>query len=78
MHGTPKGKIVACGLRHAHVAATRYAVKLLLKDLWIAWRRDAREESAGSGNHAASSEDMRLDGGICRLTWWRRRRGKSR
>ncbi len=38
-HSNRKGEILTCGLRHAHVAAMRYAVKLLLKDMWGAWRR---------------------------------------
>jgi hypothetical protein len=37
-HTTRKGEILTCGLMHAHVAAMRYAVKLLLRDLWVAWR----------------------------------------
>jgi transposase len=42
-HTTRKGTIVACGRIHAHRAAMRYAVKALLKDLWVAWRTHSRE-----------------------------------
>ena len=42
-HTTRKGDILTCGLKHAHVAAMRYAVKLLLRDLWAAWRLAARD-----------------------------------
>jgi hypothetical protein len=38
-HTNKKGLPVTCGLMHAHMAAERYAVKLLLRDLWVAWRR---------------------------------------
>jgi hypothetical protein len=38
-HSTRKGEILTCGLMHAHVAAMRYAVKLLLRDVWVAWRK---------------------------------------
>jgi hypothetical protein len=37
-HMNRKGDPMTCGLMHAHVAAMRYAIKALLKDLWIAWR----------------------------------------
>lgn len=37
-HTNRKGVILTCGLMHAHVAAMRYAVKTLLRDLWVAWR----------------------------------------
>lgn len=37
-HTNRKGDVLTCGLMHAHVAARRYAVKLLLRDLWAAWR----------------------------------------
>ena len=36
-HKDKSGKVMTCGLLHAHNAAMRFAVKLLLKDLWIAW-----------------------------------------
>jgi hypothetical protein len=48
-HTNRKGEILTCGLMHAHVAAMRYAVKLLLRDLWIAWQThscDAPDQSA--------------------------------
>jgi hypothetical protein len=44
-HTTRKGELVACGLMHAHRAAMRYAVKLLVRDLWVAWRRNPRPVS---------------------------------
>jgi hypothetical protein len=37
-HTNRKGETLPCGLMHAHVAAMRYAVKLLVRDLWVAWR----------------------------------------
>jgi hypothetical protein len=36
---TNKGQVVRCGLLHAHNAAMRYSVKVLLRDLWVAWRK---------------------------------------
>ncbi len=47
-HTTRKGALVRCGLAHAHVAAMRYAVKALLKDLWSAWRALGRDVSTTS------------------------------
>jgi len=37
-HTNRQGEPVQCGRMHAHVAAMRYAVKVLLRDLWVAWR----------------------------------------
>jgi hypothetical protein len=56
-HMTGKGETAPCGLMHAHVAAMRYAVKLLLKDLWAAWRTVAAGESR---QIIRSSEEFRL------------------
>ena len=41
--GTDK-KPIKCGLGHAHNAAMRYAVKMMLKDLWIEWHQRDRLE----------------------------------
>ena len=48
VHKDRNGKLLACVKQaenketsaHVHSAAMRYAVKQLLKDLWVAWRRD--------------------------------------
>jgi len=45
-HTNRKRETVACGLNHAHSAAMRYAVKLLLRDLWNAWRTLGGEVAA--------------------------------
>ena len=39
VHRNKNGTIVGCGDKHAHNAAQRYAVKMLLKDLWVEWYR---------------------------------------
>ncbi len=44
-HTTRKGETVMCGLMHGHAAAMRSAVKLLLRDLWVAWRTLGRDAS---------------------------------
>ena len=46
-HLTRRGQTLPCGLLHAHRAAMRYAVKALLRDLWLAWR--AAEQPPGDG-----------------------------
>jgi transposase len=38
-HTNRNGDAIPCGLNHAHNAAMRYAVKYLLRDLWVAWRK---------------------------------------
>lgn len=38
VHADRAGLVLACGRAHADAAAQRYAVKLLLRDLWLAWR----------------------------------------
>jgi hypothetical protein len=37
-HTDRQRQVIACGLMHAHRAAMRYAIKLLLRDIWVAWR----------------------------------------
>jgi hypothetical protein len=36
-HKKRDGTVIVCALGHAHMAAKRYAVKRLLRDLWKAW-----------------------------------------
>jgi hypothetical protein len=43
-HLNKKREAITCGLLHAHMAAMRYAVKLLLRDLWVAWRTVAQHD----------------------------------
>jgi hypothetical protein len=38
-HTNRRHQVVTCGLMHAHRAAMRYAAKLLLRDLWVAWQK---------------------------------------
>lgn len=39
VHKNKEGKVIKCGLAHAHNAAMRYAVKEMLKEMWVEWRR---------------------------------------
>jgi hypothetical protein len=40
-HRDHAGNVLQCDRRHAHAAAMRYAVKRLLRDLWVEWRHAA-------------------------------------
>ena len=46
-HTNRKGDAILCGLNHAHMAAMRFAVKVLLRDLWVAWRTVGRDAVPG-------------------------------
>lgn len=48
-HRTWQGDIRSCTRKHPHFAAMRYAVKLLLRDLWLAWRRECPAEPLFGG-----------------------------
>jgi len=37
-HKDAGGAVIACGDGHAHAAAMRYAVKCLLRDMWVEWQ----------------------------------------
>lgn len=44
-------EVIKCGDAHAHNAAMRYAVKCLIRDLWIEWRQVMSESDQLSGGH---------------------------
>jgi hypothetical protein len=45
-HRDAEGRTVKCSKAHVHMAAMRYAVKMLIKDLWIEWQRQADHHMA--------------------------------
>ncbi|MGE0723250.1 MAG: hypothetical protein AB7O45_02685 [Alphaproteobacteria bacterium] len=47
-YGRKRAEYVGRGWKpmHCHLAASRYMTKLVLRDLWVAWRRDAKGTAA--------------------------------
>ena len=52
-HTNRRRQVVACGRKHGHLAAMRYSVKVLLRDLWVEWRRRRRVVAVDGSDHTA-------------------------
>jgi hypothetical protein len=53
--GARAAVLLVCGLKHAHMAAMRYAVKRLLQDLWVEWHRRHKPAVVVGGDFDAST-----------------------
>jgi hypothetical protein len=59
VHTNRRREVVPCGLMHAHVAAMRYSVKALLRDLWTEWHRWLADAGAQDQHGSAAAADTR-------------------
>lgn len=57
-HKDKGGRVIQCGDAHAHNAAMRYAVKCLLRDLYVEWHRRNPGELVRPPRETAANADL--------------------